>query len=83
MVPILPVADLTRSIDFYRRLGFSARRYGDGDGYAFLNRDSFQLHLCRSDMLVKDHNPGSGVYSYLARGSAASLEAEFRQAGAT
>lgn len=80
-IPILAVKDLTRSIEFYRRLGFSGKRYRDGDGYAFLSRGRFELHLSQSDMLVDRRNPGNGVYFYLARGSAASLEAEFRAAG--
>ncbi len=81
-VPMLAVADLTRSIEFYRRLGFVAKRYRDGDGYAFLTRDRFELHLCRSDTLVEGQHPGNGVYFYLARGSAGTLEVEFRAAGA-
>jgi catechol 2,3-dioxygenase-like lactoylglutathione lyase family enzyme len=82
VVPILPVADLTRSIDFYRLLGFTARRYqgtGGGGGYVFLSRDVFELHLTHADGIV---NSPSGVYFYLAPGTAASLEAEFRNAGA-
>lgn len=80
-VPILAVKDLSRSIDFYQRLGFNAKRYRGGDTYAFLSRDRFELHLSQSDMLIDGRNPGNGVYFYLARGSAASLEAEFRTAG--
>jgi catechol 2,3-dioxygenase-like lactoylglutathione lyase family enzyme len=82
VVPILPVADIARSIDFYALLGFVARRYqgsGGGGGYAFLSRDIFELHLTHADGIV---NSPSGVYFYLAPGSAASLEAEFRNAGA-
>lgn len=79
-VPILPVKDMGRAIDFYKLLGFSAERYQNGDGYAFLERDGFRLHLNRSEMLVRDHNP-CGVYFYLERGTAASFESEFRAAG--
>ena len=82
-VPILAVKDLARSIEFYRLVGFAARRYRDGDSYAFLNRDRFELHLCRSDTLIQGRNPGNGVYFYLARGSAAALEGDFRGAGAS
>ena len=81
-VPILAVKDLGRSIEFYARLGFSAERYRGGDIYAFLRRDGFQLHLSQSDTVIKEQNPGNGVYFYLARGTAAGLEAEFRTAGA-
>ena len=82
-VPILAVKNMTRSIELYRRLGFIAQRYRDGDSYAFLNRDGFDLHLCQSDVLAEDQHPGNGVYFYLACGSAASLEGEFRAAGAS
>ncbi|HEX8712270.1 MAG TPA: VOC family protein [Terracidiphilus sp.] len=81
-VPILAVKDLATAIEFYGRLGFVARRYRDGDSYAFLSRDGVELHLCRSDALAERENPGNGVYFYLVGGSAASLEAEFRAAGA-
>jgi catechol 2,3-dioxygenase-like lactoylglutathione lyase family enzyme len=81
-VPILAVKELTRSIDFYRLLGFSAQRYQDGDGYAFLTRDEFEIHLAQSDMLVEGRNPGNGIYFYLTPDTAAALQAEFRAAGA-
>lgn len=81
-VPILAIKNLTRAIEFYRRLGFDARRYRDGDSYAFLRRDRFELHLCQSDMLVEGQNPGNGIYFYLVPGSATLLEAEFRVADA-
>lgn len=82
VVPMLAVKELTRSIDFYRLLGFSAHRYQNGDGYAFLTRGSFEIHLAQSNMLVEGQNPGNGIYFYLASGTAAALEAEFRAAGA-
>jgi predicted enzyme related to lactoylglutathione lyase len=79
IVPVLPVKNLARAMDFYRLLGFSAHPYQDGDGYAFLTRDGLEIHLSQSDMLIDNQNP-SGVYFYLA--AAAALEAEFRAAGA-
>ena len=82
IVPILCVKDMTRAIDFYCLLGFSAERYAGGDGYAFLNRDQWQLHLSQSDMVAEGENPGNGVYFYLALGTAATLQDEFRSAGA-
>ncbi len=71
---------MSRSIAFYHQLRFSAKRYQNGDGYAFLERDGFELHLNRFETLVRDHNP-CGVYFYLERGTAAALESEFREAG--
>ena len=81
IVPILLVKNLARAMNYYRRLGFATKAYEDGDDYGFLTRDAFEIHLTQSDMLVEDHNPGCGVYFYLASGTAAALEAEFRTAG--
>jgi predicted enzyme related to lactoylglutathione lyase len=81
-VPILPVKDLARAIDFYRLLSFSARRYQNGDGYAFLTRDDHEIHLRTAPDLIAGHNP-SGVYFYLADGTAAALQDSFRDAGVT
>lgn len=67
-VPILAVKDLTRSIAYYRLLGFSARRYRDGDSYAFLTRDGHELHLTQSNMLVEGQHPGNGSTSISPRG---------------
>jgi len=80
IVPILPVKNLARAMDFYRLLGFSAHAWQDGDGYAFLTRDQLDIHLRTAPDLIEGQNP-SGVYCYLADGTAAALEAEFRAAG--
>jgi catechol 2,3-dioxygenase-like lactoylglutathione lyase family enzyme len=79
VVPVLPVSNLTRAIDFYHLLGFTSKRYQDGDAYAFINRDGHELHLTKSDRLAESQSP-SGVYFYLIDGTAAALEAEFRAA---
>lgn len=79
-VPILPVEDIGRAIDFYKRLGFAARRYRDGDGYAFLDRNDFEIHLSKSELLTSGQSP-CGIYFYLAPRTAATFEAEFRAAG--
>jgi len=80
VVPILPVRDLTRAIEFYQQLGFTARRYRDGDFYAFIQRDGRQLHLSKTPELFPEHN-FVRVYFYLHDGTAAALEAECRAAG--
>jgi catechol 2,3-dioxygenase-like lactoylglutathione lyase family enzyme len=82
VVPILPVRDLTTAIQFYERLGFTAKRYHDGDFYAFIQRDGRQLHLSKTPELVPEHN-FVRVYFYLHDGTAAALEAECRAAGMT
>jgi len=80
VVTVLPVGDLTRAIDFYHRLGFTSKRYKDGDGYAFIQRDGHELHLSRLRGLTQKQSP-AGAYFYLTHGTAAALEAEFRSAG--
>jgi catechol 2,3-dioxygenase-like lactoylglutathione lyase family enzyme len=77
IVPILPVSDLSRAIAYYQRLGFSAEPYDDG--YVFLTRDELEIHLRVASDLIEGQNP-SGIYFYLANGSSAALEAEFRAA---
>ncbi len=80
--PILPVHDVQRAMNYYRLLGFSCTLYQEGDFYAFLTRDGLDIHLRKAPDLIENHNP-CGVYFYLADGTAAALEAEFRAAGVT
>ena len=82
VVPVLRVSNLTRAIDFYHRLGFTSKRYQDGDGYGFIHRDGHELHLTTLRRLTEKQSP-SGAYFYLTDGTAAALEAEFRAAGVT
>ncbi len=80
IVPVLPVKDLARALDFYRRLGFSAHAWRSGGSYGFLTRDGLEIHLSQSNVLIENQNP-CGVYFFLADNSAAALEAEFLAAG--
>jgi uncharacterized glyoxalase superfamily protein PhnB len=80
VVPILPVRDLTQAIEFYHCLGFTSRRWRDGDIYAFTHRDGHELHLSKTPDLDPEKNRVR-VYLYLHDGTAAALEAEFRAAG--
>jgi catechol 2,3-dioxygenase-like lactoylglutathione lyase family enzyme len=80
IVPILPVKNLGRAMDYYRLLGFSAHAWHDGDAYAFLTRNQLDIHLRTAPDLIEGQNH-SGVYFYLADNSAAALEAEFQAAG--
>jgi catechol 2,3-dioxygenase-like lactoylglutathione lyase family enzyme len=82
VVSILPVRDLTRAIEFYEQLGFTAKRYRDGDFYAFIQRDGRELHLSKTPELVPENN-FVRVYFYLRARSAAALEAQCRAAGMT
>jgi predicted enzyme related to lactoylglutathione lyase len=76
------VRDLTRAIDFYERLGFTAKRYRDGDFYAFTQRDGHDLHLSKTSELIPKSN-FVRVYLYLREGTAAALEARCRASGMT
>lgn len=56
--PVLPVRDVARALERYRRLGFTARSYeGTSEQapaapfYGFLARDGVQLHVARVDGL--------------------------------
>ncbi len=44
IAPIFAVRDVTASLAFYRRLGFSTREY-HGGGYGFVTRDGIELHV--------------------------------------
>ena len=67
-------------MDFYRRLGFTAKAWQEGDTYAFVQRDGLELHLSRSEKLTGTGSPAA-AYFYLLKGAAESLEAEFHAAG--
>lgn len=76
LAPVLPVRDLARALEHYRRLGFAVNTHS-GDGYGFAERDGLQIHL----LVVADLNPtksSSAVYLYVE--DAASLYAEWRSA---
>lgn len=70
VVPILPVRDLTRAIEFYEHLGFTAKRYRDGR----------ELHLSKTPELFPEHN-FVRVYFYLSAGTVAALYAQCRANG--
>ncbi len=45
--PILPVRSISRSVAFYRELGFDVETYDDG--YAFVRADGITIDLSRTD----------------------------------
>jgi catechol 2,3-dioxygenase-like lactoylglutathione lyase family enzyme len=48
--PVLVVADLQRSIEFYAKLGFvEPATWGDPPAFAMMNRDGFDIMLSKSD----------------------------------
>lgn len=78
VAPVLPVADLDRAVDHYRRLGAAVERYDGGAAYAFATIDRVELHLAE----VADLDPVSNTSAvYLRVGDADALYARWRSAG--
>lgn len=83
VAPVLPVRSVARALEHYRKLGFTAKAYGeqaaDGDPvYGFLSRDAIELHLARVGELDPTKNT-SACYVYVDDANA--LHAEWRAAG--
>lgn len=75
--PVLPAADLVRSLAFYERLGFEV--LGQWDGYAILSFGDAEVHLAQHPEV--DGQPSwSGAYLYV--GDVAAVHATFLAAGA-
>jgi len=81
-VPVFPVREVRAALALYRRLGFTAKAYGENDGddpvYGFADRDGLELHLSRTPTLVCEHNT-SAAYLYVTDADA--LYAEWQAAG--
>lgn len=78
VAPVMPVANMTKAMAHYKRLGFDVESYDGGEFYAFARRDDVQLHLCR----VADLDPKTtttAIYLYVE--DAKGLFAEWRDAG--
>jgi hypothetical protein len=78
VAPVIPVLDLEAALERYRRLGFTARAYGHGTGYGFVERDSVSFHLSEWD----EHDPkrtGAVVSVYVTDADA--LHAEWTTSG--
>ena len=71
---------ILRAIEFYEQLGFTAKRYRDGDFYAFIQRNGRELHLSKTPDLIPEHNIVR-VYFYLSAGTVEVLEAQCRANG--
>jgi catechol 2,3-dioxygenase-like lactoylglutathione lyase family enzyme len=72
--PIFAVADISRAVEHYTRLGFEISHYDEG--YAFAHRDGLTLHLDLTDTPP----PGRGLL-YLHVDDADRLAEEWRKAG--
>jgi len=73
--PVLPVSDIARAVDHYRKLGFDVRVYEGGAAYAFAARDDIELHLAQ----VLDLDPATNTSAcYLYVDDADALYATWR-----
>jgi hypothetical protein len=57
VAPVMPSSDLERTVDHYRRLGFSV--FVESDEYAIARRDEVELHFS----LVPQHDPMTNASS--------------------
>lgn len=73
VAPVVPVRDLDKALERYRRLGFAVRAYEGPARYGFVDRDGASLHLTE----WAEHDPGrtgSAVYFYVADADAVHAE---------
>ncbi|HXH57984.1 MAG TPA: VOC family protein [Iamia sp.] len=75
LAPVLSVADLSRALAHYERLGFTVEAY-DGAPYGYVRRGDVWMHLTQVD----DHTPVQGGAVYLYVGDADALHAEWAEA---
>lgn len=76
-VPVLPVAELDRSLAWYGRLGFTVRALSDG--YAMLEFEGAEVHLAEhADLAAGDTRPGC----YLRVADAVATHARWMALGA-
>jgi hypothetical protein len=83
VAPGLPTSDMARTVESYRRLGFTFSAPGSqsvaGAGFAIAERDGIALHFA----LKRDHDPtATAMWVYLGVEDADQLAAEFTAAGA-
>jgi catechol 2,3-dioxygenase-like lactoylglutathione lyase family enzyme len=68
IAPVLPARDVVRSLEHYRRLGFTAEAYEpagpDGPFYGFISSGGVELHLTRTPDLDAKANT-SACYIYV------------------
>jgi catechol 2,3-dioxygenase-like lactoylglutathione lyase family enzyme len=64
LIPMLPVANLAASVDFYQKLGFSVEQRNDGWGWAMLRFDECRLMLDHSINTHRSAPRQSVLYLY-------------------
>jgi hypothetical protein len=89
--PVLPVRSVTRALDHYRKLGFTADAYGEKSGdepiYGFVSAGSVEIHLTLFRELDPKTNT-SACYLYVdnadvvfASWKSAGVEGRFEEPG--
>ena len=64
LIPILPVASIAASVEFYQKLGFSVERRNDHWGWAMLCFDECRLMVDQSINRNRDAPRQSVIYLY-------------------
>lgn len=77
VAPIFAARDVSAALAYYERLGFTTRKYGDGQ-YGFATRDGIEIHLG----VPSERDPQSRANAYLWVDDADELAEEWRSAGA-
>jgi hypothetical protein len=79
--PVLPVRNVARALEHYRKLGFLVKAYAEGDPadpiYGFVDRDDIHLHLSRFAELEPSANCSA---CYLKVADANTVHAEWTRA---
>lgn len=77
-IPQLPAISMERTIDFYKRLGFSVKPVSPGGDYAIADRGTLEIHFFLHQALVPTES-AFGCYFRVA--DADSLYSEFHLLG--
>ena len=64
LIPMLPVKNITASVEFYRKLGFSVEQQRDDWGWAMLRFDECRIMVDRSINIHRDAPRQSVLYLY-------------------
>jgi len=64
LIPMLPVANVPASVEFYQKLGFGVEQRNDGWGWAMLRFDDCRLMLDRSINTDRNAPRQSVLYLY-------------------
>ncbi len=80
--PVLPCADISRAVAYYRDvLGFHVKAVSPDDAYAIVERGTVELHL-DSPVYAREHAVGNGECYIWIKGDIDALHAEFAKRAA-